>query len=114
MDKRFLLIVITSWVFVYMMAIILGSTDYDLAALEAKMRQNYLKEFYQAELIDPADFAEEETGLGMGEEPIRQILLRKRRVLVWARSPLKRSRLMNARNVMRVVHRRLEVRARER
>ena len=70
LDKRFLSIVLISWFFVYMIAIILGSTEYDLAALEAKMRQNYLKEFYEAEFIEPADIIEEdETGLGIGEEP---------------------------------------------
>jgi hypothetical protein len=69
LDKRFLGIVLTSWFFVYLIAIILGSTEYDLAALEAKMRQNYLKEFYEAEFIEPAETVEEETGLGLGEEP---------------------------------------------
>ena len=72
LDKRFFSIVLISWFFIYMIAIILGSTEYDLAALEAKMRQNYLKEFYEAEFIEPADIAEEETGPGIGEEPAEE------------------------------------------
>jgi TonB family protein len=70
LDKRFYIILLCSWLFVYTLAIILGNKEYDTAALDALARRNYLEKFYQAEIVAPIDaFEEEETGLGMGEEP---------------------------------------------
>jgi len=70
LDKRFYLILLGSWLFVYTVVFILGSQEYDTSALEALARRNYLEKFYQAEIVAPVDaFEEEETGLGMGEEP---------------------------------------------
>ena len=50
-DKRYMLIMLGSWIFVYGIAVILGSIDYDQDALAAKVRQNYLDKFYQAEIV---------------------------------------------------------------
>ncbi len=52
-DKRYLLIMLGSWIFVYGIAIILGAIDYDQDALAAKVRQNYLDKFYQAQIVEP-------------------------------------------------------------
>jgi TonB family protein len=67
MDKRYMLIMFASWIFVYGIAIILGAIDYDQAALAAKVRQNYLDKFYQAQIVSEP-IAEEETSEGFGEE----------------------------------------------
>jgi TonB family protein len=72
LDKRFYLILFCSWLFVYTIAIIMGNTEYDTAALDALARQNYLEKFYQAEIVAPIDAFEEETGPGMGEEPAEE------------------------------------------
>ena len=69
LDKRFYAILLISWAFVYSIAIIMGNTEYDLDALNAKARENYLQKFYQAEIIEPIDTIEEDdSGLAMGEE----------------------------------------------
>lgn len=72
LDKRFYLILFCSWLFVYTIAIIMGNTEYDTAALDALARQNYLEKFYQAEIVAPIDAFEEETGPGIGEEPAEE------------------------------------------
>jgi TonB family protein len=67
MDKRYILIMLISWVFVYGIAVILGSIDYDQASLAAKARQNYLDKFYQAEIV-PDIVEEDETAEGFSED----------------------------------------------
>ena len=69
MDKRYMLIMLLSWVFTYGLGIILGSIDYDQEALAAKARQNYLQKFYQAEMVTEVLPQEQiDTGQGAGEE----------------------------------------------
>ncbi len=68
MDKRYMLIMFVSWVFVYGIAIILGAIDYDQDALAAKVRQNYLDKFYQAQIVSEPIAEEVDTGEGFGEE----------------------------------------------
>jgi TonB family protein len=68
MDKRYMLIMLISWAFVYGIAVILGAIDYDQAALAAKARQNYLDKFYQAEIVPDIVDTEEDTGEGYSEE----------------------------------------------
>ncbi len=68
MDKRYLLIMLLSWLFVYGIAVILGAIDYDMDALARKARQNYLDKFYQAEMVPDIVEAEEETGEGFGQD----------------------------------------------
>ena len=68
LDKRFYIILLCSWAFVYTIAIIMGSTEYDTEALRSKVRQNYLEKFYQAEIVSDFDAIEEEGGPGIGEE----------------------------------------------
>jgi TonB family protein len=72
LDKRFYLILLCSWLFVNTVVIILGSKEYDTAALDAFARRNYLEKFYQAEIVAPVDAFEEETGPGMGEEQAQE------------------------------------------
>jgi len=67
-DKRYLLIMLGSWIFVYGIAIILGSVNYDQEALAATVRQNYLDKFYQAQIVAEPVEQEEDTGTGGGEE----------------------------------------------
>lgn len=67
MDKRYMLIMLISWVFVYGIAAILGSINYDQASLAAKARQNYLDKFYQAEIV-PDIVEEDETAEGFSED----------------------------------------------
>jgi hypothetical protein len=68
LDKRYMLIMLGSWIFVYGFAIILGSVDYDQEALAAKARQNYLDKFYQAQIVSEPVVQEEENGTGGGQE----------------------------------------------
>jgi TonB family protein len=68
LDKRFYLILLCSWVFVYAVALILGNTEYDLDAMRSKVRQNYLEKFYQAAIVSDLEAIEEEGGPGIGEE----------------------------------------------
>jgi TonB family protein len=68
MDKRYMLIMLISWVFVYGIALILGAIDYDQAALAAKARQNYLDKFYQAEIVPDIVDTEEDEGEGFSED----------------------------------------------
>ena len=68
MDKRYMLIMLFSWVFIYGIAIILGAIDYDEAALAAKARQNYLDKFYQAAIVPDIVDTEEDTGEGFSDE----------------------------------------------
>jgi TonB family protein len=68
MDKRYMLIMLASWLFVYGIAVILGSIDYDQAALAAKARQNYLDKFYQAEIVPDIVDTEDDTGEGFSED----------------------------------------------
>ncbi len=69
LDKRFYAILFGSWALVYAIAIILGNTEYDLDALNAKARENYLQKFYQAEIIEPIETTQEdEGGLTIGED----------------------------------------------
>jgi TonB family protein len=67
-DKRYMLIMLGSWIFVYGIAIILGTVSYDQEALAAKVRQNYLDKFYQAQIVSEPVAQEEDTGTGGGEE----------------------------------------------
>ncbi len=67
-DKRYLLIMMSSLIFVYGVAIILGSINYDQSALAARARQNYLDKFYQAQIVSEPIAQEEDTGEGFGEE----------------------------------------------
>ena len=68
LDKRFSLIVLSSWVAVYTMVTILGTSEFDAAANAANARKNYLEKFYQAAIVVPVESLEEETGLEMGGE----------------------------------------------
>ena len=68
MDKRYMIIMLISWFIVYGIAIILGSINYDQAALAAKARQNYLDKFYQAEIVPEVVDTEENLTSGFGEE----------------------------------------------
>ena len=68
MDKRYMFIMLLSWLFVYGIAVILGSIDYDQAALAAKARQNYLDKFYQAEIVPDIVDTEEDTAEGYSDD----------------------------------------------
>jgi len=68
LDKRFYIILILSWLFVYGLGITLGLKDYATADLEAKIRDKYLKEFYQVEFAEPVVTEEDITGPGIGEQ----------------------------------------------
>jgi len=68
MDKRYMLIMLISWVFVYGLAVILGSIDYDQASLAAKARQNYLDKFYQAEIVPDIVDTEDDTAEGFSDD----------------------------------------------
>ncbi len=68
MDKRYMLIMLFSWVFIYGIAIILGAIDYDEAALAARARQNYLDKFYQAEIVPDIVDTEEDAVEGFSDE----------------------------------------------
>jgi TonB family protein len=69
LDKRFTLIVLISWVAVYTIVTILGTSTFDAAANAAKARQNYLEKFYQAAIVEPVEsLDEDETGLEIGGE----------------------------------------------
>ena len=72
LDKRFYIIMLSSWIFTYAIAIILGTVEYDTDALARQTRQNYLQKFYQAEIVPEDTFAEDETGPGMGEEAVEE------------------------------------------
>jgi TonB family protein len=63
-----LLIMLSSWIFVYGIAILLGAIDYDQDALAAKVRQNYLDKFYQAQIVETIVQEEDDTGEGIGDE----------------------------------------------
>ena len=60
MDKRYMLIMLCSWIFVYGIAAILGSIDYDQAALAERARQNYLEKFYQDACLMEQPFVKDE------------------------------------------------------
>jgi TonB family protein len=68
LDKRYVLIMLGSWIFVFGFAIMLQTMDYDQSALAAKARQNYLDKFYQAQIVSEPVAQEEETGAGVGDE----------------------------------------------
>jgi len=68
MDKRYMLIMLASWLFVYGIAVILGAIDYDQAALAAKARQNYLDKFYQAEIVPDIVDTEEDVADGFSDD----------------------------------------------
>ena len=69
LDKRFYTILLLSWAFVYTIAIILGSREYDASMLNARARENYLQKFYQAEIIEPVESVQDDqSGLSIGED----------------------------------------------
>ena len=69
LDKRFYIILLCSWIFTYTVGIILGTREYAEDALQDEIRKRYLKEFYEAEIIEPVIAEEEEeAGPGIGEE----------------------------------------------
>jgi TonB family protein len=67
-DKRFYIILFSCWIFIYSICIFLGIKQYSEADLQESIRKRYLKEFYEAEIIEPIVSEEEEEGLGVGEE----------------------------------------------
>ena len=68
LDKRFYTILLISWIFTYTVGIILGTREYAEEDLQDEIRKRYLKEFYEAEIIEPIIEEEEEGGPGIGEE----------------------------------------------
>jgi TonB family protein len=68
LDKRFYIILFSCWIFVYSICIFLGMKEYSEADLQESIRKRYLKEFYEAEIIEPIVIEEEEGGPGIGEE----------------------------------------------
>ena len=69
MDKRYMLIMLLSWVFTYGIAAILGSIDYDQDALAESARQKYLDKFFQAQIVsDIIEEDEADAGEGFSEE----------------------------------------------
>ncbi len=70
LDKRFYIILLVSWLFVFTIITILGSSDWEQKQLNEQIRQRYLQKFYQAEIVEPViDQPQDETGVGIGEEP---------------------------------------------
>ena len=63
-----MLIMFASWFFVYGIAVILGSINYDQAAIDARARQNYLDKFYQAEIVPDIIDTDEDEGEGFSED----------------------------------------------
>jgi TonB family protein len=70
LDKRFYMILLGTWLFVYLIVAILGTRDYAAMelALNEKIRQDFLKDLYDYEAAIIEDTGEDETGPGMGDE----------------------------------------------
>lgn len=73
LDKRFYLILISSWVAMIIVIIYLGSRDYASEELADKIRAKYLEQLGVSVQIDVGEQEQEgDTGPGIGEEPEEQ------------------------------------------
>lgn len=73
LDKRFYIILISSWLVVFGSVLILGFQDWEQTRIDEQIRAKYLQRFYDADIVDPfANVQEDETGPGIGEPTVEE------------------------------------------